>query len=90
MAKWQDRLKDNESKMKALTTSQQNLATTALQAESKSTNIEMTKSTPAPAASTVQPFAAKDDGQSLPPELQKVKLHVLHMLWVTVICFKFD
>lgn len=75
MAKWQNKLKVNESRVKELTTSQQNLATAGLPAaDVKPMSAGMVRSISTSATVTKQPFADRDDpaAQSVPAELHKV------------------
>lgn len=69
MTKWQNKLKTNESRVKELTTSQQNLSKLRLHGSGSD------ESTSSISTSMKRPFASSSLYQSVPDELHKVILN---------------
>ena len=65
MAKWQNKLKNNEDRVKELTASQQNLSSTGL-------SFAPSPAKPTNSASTKRPFSDNSVYKSVPSELHKV------------------
>lgn len=87
MARWQDRLKDNESRVKELTTSQQNKTTTDPSLPTESSMETVVKSESTSSISSKQPFASVDGSQqSVPSELQKVAFICASIIIVWASC----